>query len=130
MGYDEVRGDQLEVAFMPFVRPAHVKEKPVEPIKIMGQEPQTWGVIGVGVAALLFAGWIIFSIRRKRRLEAEEAARLAALYGEDEESFPPEPSMGEKVEDQRRRAADVTRHDVLPTANVIRGWLEPNMDLA
>jgi len=130
MGYDEVRGDQLEVAFMPFVRPAHVKEKPVEPLKIMGQEPQTWGVIGVGVAALLFAGWIIYSVRRKRRLEAEEAARLAALYGDEEESFPPEPSIGEKVEDQRRRAADVTRHDVLPTANVIRGWLEPDMDLA
>ena len=102
----------------------------MEPLKIMGQEPQTWGVIGVGVAALLFAGWIIYSVRRKRRLEAQEAARLAALYGEEEESFPPEPSIGEKVEDQRRRAADVTRHDVLPTANVIRGWLEPDMDLA
>ena len=130
MGFDEARGDQLEVAYMPFVRPAHVKEKPVEPFKIMGQEPKVWAIIGTGVGILLFIAWMVYTIRRKRRLEAEEAARLAALYGEEDDTFPPEPTLGEKVEDQRRRAAEVTRHDVLPTANVIRGWLAPDMDLA
>jgi len=130
MGFDEARGDQLEVAYMPFVRPAHVKEKPVEPLKIMGQEPKTWAIIGTGVGILMFIGWMIYAIRKRRRLEAEEAARLAALYGEEDDTFPPEPTLGEKVEDQRRRAAEVTRHDVLPTANVIRGWLAPDMDLA
>ena len=69
-----------------------------------------------------------WSIRKKRRAEAAEAARLAELYGEEEETFPAEPSVGEKVEDARRRAADSTRHDVLPTANVIRGWLSPDLD--
>ena len=128
MGFDENRGDQLEVAFVPFVRPAYVKEKPVEPLKILGQEPQTLGILG-GIAGLvLFGLWMAWSIRKKRRAEAAEAARLAELYGEEEDAFPAEPSVGEKVEDARRRAADATRHDVLPTANVIRGWLTPDLD--
>ena len=128
MGFDENRGDQLEVAFVPFVRPAYVKEKPVEPLTILGQEPQTVGILA-GIAGLvLFGLWMAWSIRKKRRAEAAEAARLAELYGEEEETFPAEPSVGEKVEDARRRAADSTRHDVLPTANVIRGWLSPDLD--
>lgn len=130
MGYDDARGDQLEVAFMPFVRPAHVKEKPLEPFKIAGQEPWLLGSLAGGVLALGFVAWLIFAIRRKHRAEAEEAARLASLYGEEDDAFPPEATLGERVENERRQAAEVTRHDVLPTANVIRAWLSPDLDLA
>ncbi len=128
VGYDENRGDQLELTYMPFVRPAHVKEKPVEPTEVLGMAPWMWGLIAVTTVSLIGGLFIFLSIRRKRRMEAEEAARLAALYGESEDDFSAEPTLGEKVENERRQAADMTRHDVQPTANAIRAWLSGGME--
>ena len=126
MGFDENRGDQLEVAFVPFVRPAYVKEKPVEPLKILGQEPQTLGILGGITGLVLFGLWIAGRFGKNDGQRQRKRLDLRNWHGE-EDAFPAEPSVGEKVEDARRRVlmrlARCTAH-----SNVIRGWLTPDLD--
>ncbi|MEW6433338.1 MAG: flagellar basal-body MS-ring/collar protein FliF [Myxococcota bacterium] len=136
VGYDEQRGDQLEIRSAVFSRST---EEPVAEAPA-GQPLPTWGWAAIGGGALLLLALLAFALLRRRAAEPKPlvlrpGARVAdleapaeAVDGEakPQSALPPvEPpkALADSTEALRERARELARTDPVRAAHLLRAWL-------
>lgn len=125
VGFDAQRGDQVEVAFMPFepnatgADPETVTPGILDQIQGLLPYALKYGGLVIGVALLVFAG-----LKPMLRVLAEAGARA---QGEQAQEFPRALSEAERAlpseKSERQRLVERVREDPAKAAQVVKMWL-------
>jgi flagellar M-ring protein FliF len=139
VGFDEQRGDQLEIRSVVFTRSA---EEPAA-AAVAGATQPAWLYAAIGGAALLLLGFVAFVLLRRRTpgpeplvlrpgarvSELEAAADAAPVEGEAKEQAAvpvaeAPRALPDSIERFREKARELARNDPVRAAHLIRAWLD------
>lgn len=125
VGFDDERGDQLEVMIAPFSKPA-LEDMAASPALAAGI-PMWMPVVGLIVFAALVIGGVVWMTERKRSrgAMAREMAARAAESRQGSDGGEPEIKRPLHLKDQVR---DLAAMNVPATVEVMKQWLAPTPD--
>lgn len=124
VGFDDDRGDQLEVMIAPFSHPQF--EEGPEPM-LAASLPLWIPITGIIIFAALVLGVVVFVTERKRskRARAADMARQAAEMRKKNGEEEPTIKRPLHLKDQVR---DLAAMNMPATVEVLKGWLAPTPD--
>jgi flagellar M-ring protein FliF len=125
VGFDERRGDQLEVMMAPFSRP-DLDETPPEPA-LASAIPPWMPIVGLIVSAAGIIGLVVWLTERKRarRAFARDSAARAAEMRQNEDGTDQQMKRPLHLKDQVR---DLAAMNVPATVEIMKEWLAPTPD--
>lgn len=136
VGFDADRGDEIEIANVPFkVMPETASQPALPPtLKDMVQTPMGMGV-AAGVALLIFAMMFFMLKRKKKRQLAAEAAQRAAAAGHGTVTASQVEGMQEEMaiavqkitvghDPRKEQLTQIAKDYHEATVRIIRGWLQ------
>ncbi len=127
VGFDADRGDQIEISFVPFVRPDTVGG---EDVKYIESKVATWlwvlVTLFVGLALVAASLWV--TERRRREAALAEFARqleekdqlLVKQQSEADDTIPNSTRL-------RQEVRELTAKNVAATVEIMKGWLRPTL---
>ena len=131
VGFDEERGDEIEIANVPFkVQPG----APLPPVAAPDFNDMLMSPLGIGVAAgaLLTVGALVFFLTRKKGKTAEKVTPAAVVEGVNKAAAPETleetPVVPKKIilmdDPRKEQLGQIARdyHDA--TVRIVRGWLQ------
>ena len=125
VGFDERRGDQLEVMMAPFSRP-DLDEASAEPA-LASAIPMWMPIVGLIVAAAVVIGLAVWVTERKRARRAfirDSAARSSEMHQNDESTE----SQIKRPLHLKEQVRDLAAMNVPATVEVMKEWLAPTPD--
>ena len=128
VGFDETRGDRVEISFVPFVKPNTVTGDEIQYVE-SPIEPWLWLLLTflLGVALVAGSMWATERRRKKnaiedyaRQLEEKELLIQQQQSAEDEDSVPNSQRL-------RQEVREITSKNVAATVEVMKSWLRPTL---
>ncbi len=138
VGFDEERGDQIEVTSAPFLREAPEPLPPAAPVGVMASLP-SWAPVGAGALAALLAaaavGVVLLRTRSRARrsreaLTAGAGNQLEAGLLKAASSGAVTVSLSRPAQElgPRERARQLAEMEPQRAARVLEAWLETDID--
>jgi flagellar M-ring protein FliF len=122
IGFNEERGDQVEVVNMPFnlafaeEEPKGVAENPWKEYSLIAYKPLVSLIL-----AFLFIFFVIKPILKKK--SAQAPAEIPYLPEKTQPVLSPEPALAPKVLDVREQALQLAQGDPSKTVGIVKTWL-------